>query len=162
MNNNKTYIIISIGILFGALFPIGVYTLIFKILERILFNTSLNTFLASGTSAYTAAIISILSFSLMMEYLITNDYSKVSQVKKVFCVGIIVNILIHLLWFFIPFIDGYLGLEYMNTINQAYELLASDLVFGHLITNISGQLVTFIGIVYLMYKRITRFNIDES
>ena len=154
MKQNKIYIIISLGILFGAFFPFGIYTLIFKTLERVLFNTGWNTFLASGVAAYVAAIFAVFSFSRIMNYLVKFDYSNISEVKKVFWLGVLANVGIYLIWFLIPLIDGRLGAEYMTNLNRSYQLLNSSILLGHVLINQGSELLCFLSIVYLIYRKI--------
>ncbi|NPD44105.1 MULTISPECIES: hypothetical protein [unclassified Lentimicrobium] len=156
MDKNKTYIKISIGILFGALFPIGIYNLIFKLLERLLFYIDLNILFASGIASFVAAAVAVYIFSRTMNYLLQFDYSKAPQVKRLFFMGVGVNLAIQLIWFIIPIIDGRLGSEYDEKINQAYALLTTDHFLAHITINIGGELIAFLGMVYLIYRKINR------
>ncbi|MGB5463635.1 MAG: hypothetical protein WBM92_09740 [Aureibaculum sp.] len=154
MKQNKVYIIISLGILFGAFFPLGIYTLIFKILERVLFTIEWNTFLASGIAAYAAALFTVFSFSQIMDYLIQFDYSHLSEVKKVFWLGVLANVGLYLVWFLIPIIDGRLGADYMANLHRSYELLNSNVFLGSVLINQGSAFLCFISIVIIIYRKI--------
>jgi hypothetical protein len=154
MKQNRIYIIISLGILFGALFPIGIYTLIFKTLQRVLFNTSWNTFLASGMAAYVAVLFAVVSFIRIMNYLVRFDYSNLSEVKKIFWLGVLANVGIYLIWFLIPFIDGGLGVEYMTNLNRSYQLLNSNILWGTILIDQGSAWLCSVSIFYLIYRKI--------
>ncbi len=154
MKQNKVYIIISLGILFGAFFPTGIYTLIFKTLERVLLSNDLNVFLASGIAAYTAVILAVLSFRPIMNYLVQFDYSKVTEIKRVFWLGVLANVGMYLIWFLIPLIDGGLGMDYIKNLNDSHKLLNSNILWGPVLINQGSAFLCFISIVYLIYRKI--------
>ncbi|WP_273274791.1 hypothetical protein [Maribacter polysiphoniae] len=154
MEKNKKFTIFSIGILFGAFFPYGIWNLVYKVLERVLFNTDFNTFLASGIAAYTGAIFTIFCFSRISDYLMQFDYSDIFEVKKAFWLGILANGGLFLIWFLIPLIDGLLGQGYMDNLNNAYQTLDSNFILGKITINQGSSFLCFFGIVVLIYKKI--------
>ena len=154
MKQNKIYIIISLGILFGTLFPVGIYTLTFKTLQRVLFNTSWNTFLASGTAAYVAVLFAVVSFIQIMKFLVKFDYSNLSEIKKVFWLGVLANVGIYLIWFLIPIVDASLGAEYMTNLNRSYQLLNSNILWGPILIDQGSAWLCFLSIFYLIYRKL--------
>lgn len=100
MNPNKNYVLVLIGMLFGAFYPYGIYTLFFKFLERILFIFPINVFTASAVSAYMAVVFALLSFVGMSKYMSTYSFRSEVDVKSVFRMGVLINISIFLFGFY--------------------------------------------------------------
>ena len=153
MKKNKIYGLISIGILIGAIFPQGLQNLIFKIFERILFNTNIDTYLASGISAVIGIILTILIFRKLMNYFIGFDYTKRYELKKALIIGILINLSLMITWFFIPIIDSRLGESYQTNFRKGYEILSSNFMYEFLISGMSSY-ICFILIVIIMFRRI--------
>lgn len=154
MKKNKIYGLISIGILVGALFPQGLQNLIFKIFERILFNSNLDIFIASGISAFTGLIFTILIFKKLMDYFIDFDYSKNSEIKKALIIGILINLSFMLTWFFIPIIDSRLGESYRINLRNGYEILSSNFYISEFLINGLSSLICYILIVIIIFKKV--------
>lgn len=154
MKKNKIYGLISIGILVGALFPQGLQNLIFKIFERILFNSKLDIFIASGISALIGLILTIFIFEKLMNYFIDFDYSKNSEIKKALIIGLLINVSFMITWILIPIIDSWLGESYRINLRNGYEILSSNLYISEFLINGLSSLICYILIVIIIFMKV--------
>jgi len=154
MKKNNIYGLISIGIIVGAIFPQALQNLIFKIFERILFNSKIDTFIASGIAAIIGLIISIFIFEKFMNYLVNFDYSKNSELKKALVIGILIKLSFITIWFIIPFIDGWLGESYIQNLRKGYEILNSNIYISKILINGIIPLICYFFIVIIIFKKV--------
>ncbi|PLX03796.1 MAG: hypothetical protein C0595_05690, partial [Marinilabiliales bacterium] len=154
MKKNKIYGLISIGIMIGVLFPQGLQNLILKIFERILFNSNLDIFIASGISALIGLILTILIFKKLMNYFTDFDYSKKSEIKKALIIGIFINISFLIIWFFIPIIDSRFGESYTNNLKIGYEILHSNIFLSEVLINGMSSLICYVLIIIIIFKKV--------
>jgi hypothetical protein len=154
MRKDKLFGIISVGILFGVLFPLGLYTLMFKILERILFLTDLDILLSSAIAAYSSVVLAVVLFLKLMNYLINSELNEKKKIKSKMTAGVLANIGLYFFWFLIPFIDNNLGEEYQNKVFKSYELLSTEFVFYEILINQLSSIICFVILVGIMYNKL--------
>ncbi|MEJ4088148.1 hypothetical protein [Galbibacter orientalis] len=154
MNPNKNYVLVLIGMLFGAFYPYGIYTLFFKLLERTLFIFPINVFTASAIAAYMAVVFALLSFVGMSKYMSTFSFKSEADVKSVFRMGVLINISIFFIWILLPIIDLNLGQKNLDNINNSYQILNSDFLISTLLIKSGSSLLCFGGVAYVVYKNV--------
>lgn len=154
MEKNKIYGLISIGILIGALFPQGLQNLLFKILERILFNTDLNVFAASGLSAIIGLVVTVLVFIRVMNYFMAFDYTQRSEIKKALVIGLLINVFSVLVWSLLPFMDSWLGSTYSENIIEGYYLLSKNTYMSEFWISGMSSFLCFISIVIIIFNKV--------
>ncbi|WP_127141837.1 hypothetical protein [Flagellimonas marinaquae] len=154
MRKDKLFGIISVGILFGVLFPLGLHTLMFKILERIFFLTDLDILLSSAIAAYSSVVLAVVLFLKLMNYLINSELNEKRKIKSKMTAGVLANIGLYFFWFLIPFTDNNLGEEYQNKVFKSYELLSTEFVFYEILINQLSSIICFVILVGIMYNKL--------
>jgi hypothetical protein len=154
MGKSRHFGILSIGILFGALFPFGLHTLLFKIFERILFLSDLNILFSSAIAAYTSVILTVILFIKTMNMLVISDLNQKIEIKKKIKIGVFVNLSLYFVWFLIPFIDNNLGIEYSSKIYRTYEILSTEFFWYEILINQLSSIICFSIIIGIMYQSV--------